>query len=54
MAYSKLTTGVITEQTAAIVLKDIYNTKKEKVIDVNLIKRICRETLPCHSRRTKF
>ncbi|WP_455257401.1 chromosomal replication initiator protein DnaA [Peptoniphilus asaccharolyticus] len=38
MAYSKLTTGVITEQTAAIVLKDIYNTKKEKVIDVNLIK----------------
>lgn len=40
MAYSKLTTGVITEQTAAIVLKDIYNTKKEKVIDVNLIKEL--------------
>lgn len=40
MAYSKLTTGVITEQTAAIVLKDIYNTKKEKVIDVNLIKEM--------------
>lgn len=40
MAYSKLTTGEITEQTAAIVLKDIYNTKKPKVINVDMIKEV--------------
>ncbi|WBW49986.1 chromosomal replication initiator protein DnaA [Peptoniphilus equinus] len=40
MAYSKLTTGSITEQTASIVLRDIYNTKKEKLIDAKLIKTV--------------
>lgn len=40
MAYSKLTTGIISEQMAAIVLKDIYNTKKEKVINTKLIKEV--------------
>ncbi|RVU55743.1 chromosomal replication initiator protein DnaA [Anaerosphaera multitolerans] len=44
MAYSKLTTGEITEQTAAIVLKDIYNTKKEKVIDTQIIKEVVAKT----------
>ena len=38
MAYSKITNGKITEQTAAIVLKDIYNTKEKKEITIHLIK----------------
>ncbi|EFI41686.1 MULTISPECIES: chromosomal replication initiator protein DnaA [Peptoniphilus] len=40
MAYSKLTVGEMTEQTAAIVLRDIYNTKKKKVITSKLIKEV--------------
>ncbi|SHH36397.1 chromosomal replication initiator protein DnaA [Anaerosphaera aminiphila DSM 21120] len=40
MAYSKLTTSEISEQTAAIVLKDLYNTKKEKVINTQIIKEV--------------
>lgn len=40
MAYSKLTTGNINEQMAAIVLKDIYDTKKQKVINIPLIKEV--------------
>lgn len=38
MAYSKLTTGEITEETAAIVLKDIYSPKKKKAVTPDLIK----------------
>lgn len=38
MAYSKITNGKITEQTASIVLKDIYNTKEKKEITTQLIK----------------
>ncbi|MGO1580503.1 MAG: chromosomal replication initiator protein DnaA [Peptoniphilaceae bacterium] len=40
MAYSKLTTGTINEQTAAIVLKDIYSTKKTKVVNSKTIKEV--------------
>lgn len=39
-AYGKLTTGVITEETAAIALKDIYESKQKKVINTNLIKEV--------------
>lgn len=43
MAYSKLTVGDISVETAAIVLKDIYSTKKKKIINTKLIKdHVCR------------
>lgn len=44
MAYSKLTTGEITEETAEIVLKDIYSQKEKKVVDANTIKEIISKT----------
>lgn len=40
MAYSKLTTGEINEETAAIVLKDIYSPQKQKVVTPELIKTV--------------
>ncbi len=40
MAYSKLTSNSITEETAEIILKDIYNTKKEKEINTEIIKEV--------------
>lgn len=40
MAYSKLTTGEITEETASIVLKDLFSPKKEKEITTELIKEV--------------
>lgn len=39
-AYSKLTIGEISVETAAIVLKDIYSAKKKKQIDTTLIKNM--------------
>lgn len=44
MAYSKLTIGEITEETAAIVLKDIYSPKKTKVVTPELIKNTVAKT----------
>ncbi len=40
MAYSKLTSNSINEETAEIILKDIYNTKKEKEINTEIIKEV--------------
>ena len=43
-AYSRLTTGEITEETASIVLKDIYESTKTRVVTPTLIKEvICKE-----------
>lgn len=39
MAYSKLTDGKISIETAAIVLKDIYNSKEKKEINSEIIKK---------------
>lgn len=39
MAYSKLTDGNISIETAAIVLKDIYNSKEKKEINSDIIKK---------------
>lgn len=44
MAYSKLTDGNISIETAAIVLKDIYNSKEKKQLNSEIIKKfIARE-----------
>ncbi|MDO5040640.1 MAG: chromosomal replication initiator protein DnaA [Peptoniphilus sp.] len=40
MAYSKLTSNFINEETAEIILKDIYNSKKEKEINTDTIKEV--------------
>lgn len=39
-AYARLTTGEITEETASVVLKDIYQSKEVRVITPTLIKEV--------------